>query len=166
MHNVLTLNEGKAVSSASWAAGCGGALKACAAGVPVTPDTPVYTAGPQERSAKAVYNGTLNADFDHYGGYYRFRYIGKRPTTTAAQAYLPPNRVSDIGIYYNYGDKLRFDFNVNNVFDDRNATQIGVMGSLPTGMTLDQFIAQYPKALTTVQTNAPRSFFFSATLRF
>jgi iron complex outermembrane recepter protein len=166
MHNVLTLNEGKALSSASWAAGCGGVLKACAAGLPVTPDTPVYTSGPQERAAKVVYNGTLNADFDHYGGYYRFRYIGKRPTTSAALAYLPPNRVSDIGLYYNYDDRLRFDFNVNNVFDDRNATQIGVLGSLPTGMTLDQFIAQYPRALTTVQTNAPRSFFFSATLRF
>jgi outer membrane receptor protein involved in Fe transport len=166
MHNILTLNEGKALRSAAWAAGCGGVLRACAAGVPPTPDTPVYTSGPQERAAKVVYNGTLNADFDHYGGYYRFRYIGKRPTTTAALAYLPPNRVSDIGLYYNYGDKLRFDFNVNNVFNDRNATQIGVLGSLPTGVTLDQFIAQYPNALTTVQTNAPRSFFFSATLQF
>jgi outer membrane receptor protein involved in Fe transport len=166
MHNVLTLNQGKALRSASWASGCGGQLKACATGVPTTPDTPVYTSGPQERAAKVVYNGTLNADFDNFGGYYRFRYIGKRPTTTAAVAYLPPNRVSDIGLYYNYGDKLRFDFNINNVFNDRNATQIGVLGSLPTGVTLDQFIAQYPNALTTVQTNSPRSFFFSATLRF
>ena len=166
MHNVLTLNKGKALSAASWASGCGGLLKACAAGVPTTPDTPVYTSGPQERTAKVVYNGTLNADFENYGGYYRFRYIGKRPTTTAAIAYLPPNRVSDIGLYYNYNDKLRFDFNVNNVLNDRNATQIGVLGSLPTGVTLDQFIAQYPNALTTVQTNAPRSFFFSGTLRF
>jgi hypothetical protein len=33
-------------------------------------------------------------------------------------------------------------------------------------MTLDQFIGQYPTALTTVQTNAPRSFFVSGTLRF
>jgi outer membrane receptor protein involved in Fe transport len=166
MRNVLTLNQGRALSSASWAAGCGGILKACAAGVATTPDTPVYTSGPQERAAKVVYNGTLNADFDGFGGYYRFRYIGKRPTSTAALAYLPPNRVSDIGLYYNLGDNVRFDFNVNNVLNDRNATQIGVLGSLPTGVTLDQFIAQYPNALTTVQTNAPRSFFFSASLRF
>jgi outer membrane receptor protein involved in Fe transport len=166
MHNVLTLNQGKAISAASWASGCGGTLKACSAGVSPIPDRPVYTSGPQERAAKVVYNGTLNADFDNFGGYFRFRYIGKRPTTVAALAYLPPNKVSDIGLYYNYNDKLRFDFNVNNLLNDRNATQIGQLGSLPSGMTLDQFIVQYPNALTTVQTNAPRSFFFNATLRF
>jgi outer membrane receptor protein involved in Fe transport len=166
MRNVFTYNEGKALRNAAWASGCGGQLKACAAGVQTTPDTPVYTSGPQERAAKVVYNGTLNADFENMGGYFRFRYIGKRPTTTAALAYLPPNRVSDLGLYYNANDKLRFDFNVNNLFNDRNATQIGVVGSLPTGVTLDQFIGQYPNALTTVQTNAPRSFFFSGTLRF
>jgi outer membrane receptor protein involved in Fe transport len=166
MHNVLTLNEGKALRAASWASGCGGLLKACATGVAPTPDTPVYTSGPQERSAKVVYNGTLNADFDNFGAYYRFRYIGKRPTTVAALAYLPPNKVSDIGLYYNYSDKLRFDFNVNNLLNDRNATQIGQVGNLPSGMTQDQFIAQYPNALTSVQTNAPRSFFFSANLKF
>jgi outer membrane receptor protein involved in Fe transport len=166
VHNVLTLNQGRAISAATWASGCGGLLKACATGVATTPDTAVYTSGPQERAAKVVYNGTLNADFDNFGGYYRFRYIGKRPTTVAALAYLPPNKVSDIGLYYNYNDKLRFDFNVNNLFNDRNATQIGQLGNLPSGMTLDQFIAQYPNALTTVQTNAPRSFFFNATLKF
>jgi iron complex outermembrane recepter protein len=166
MHNVLTFNEGKALRNAAWASGCGGQLKACPAGVAPTPDTPVYTSGPQERAAKVVYNGTLNADFENMGGYFRFRYIGKRPTTSAALAYLPPNRVSDIGLYYTYNDKLRFDFNVNNLFNDRNATQIGVVGNLPPGTTLDQFIGQYPNALSTVQTNAPRSFFLSATLKF
>jgi outer membrane receptor protein involved in Fe transport len=166
MRNVLTYNEGKALRAATWAAGCGGLLKACAAGVAPIADTPVYTSGPQERASKVVYNGTLNADFENMGGYFRFRYIGKRPTSTAALAYLPPNRVSDLGLYYNYSDKLRFDFNVNNLLNDRNATQIGQLGSLPAGMTLDQFIGQYPTALTTVQTNAPRSFFVSGTLRF
>jgi outer membrane receptor protein involved in Fe transport len=63
-------------------------------------------------------------------------------------------------------DKIRVDFNVNNLFNTRNATQIGQLGSLPAGISLDQFIAQYPNALVTVQTNAPRSFFMSATMRF
>jgi outer membrane receptor protein involved in Fe transport len=166
MRNVLTYNEGKALRAASWAAGCGGTLKACGPGVSPMPDTPVYTSGPQERAAKIVYNGTLNFDFENYGGYLRWRYISKRPTSTAALSYLPPNRVADMGLYYDYNEKLRFNFNVNNLLNDRNATQIGVLGSLPAGVTLDQFIAQYPNALTTVQTNAPRSFFVSASLRF
>lgn len=171
IRNVLTLNKSKAVRVASWIAGCGVEfvgvqLRACGAGVTPFPDTPAYASGPQERSAKVIYNGTLSADFDDFGGYYRFRYIGKRPTTTAALAYLPANKVSDIGLFYNVTDRLRVDFNVNNLFDDRNATQIGQLGSLPTGVTLDQFIAQNPNALVNVQTNAPRSFFLSATARF
>jgi outer membrane receptor protein involved in Fe transport len=171
MRNVLTLNKSDALSVASWVSGCGVEfagvqLKDCATGVTPFPDTPSYASGPQDRSAKVIYNGTLNFDFDDFGGYYRFRYIGKRPTTTAALAYLPANKVSDIGMYYNVTDKLRIDFNVNNLLDDRNATQIGQLGTLPTGVTLDQFIAQNPNALVTVQTNAPRSFFLSATLRF
>jgi len=165
VRNVLTLNRGKALQNAAWSAGCGGTLQPCSAGVTARPDTAVYTSGPQERSAKVTYNGTVNADFDNFGGYFRFRYIGKRPTTTAALAYLPPNRVSDIGLYYNF-DKVRIDFNVNNLLNDRNATQIGLVGNLPAGVTLDQFIAQYPNALVTVQTNAPRSFYLTATYRF
>jgi len=171
IRNVLTLGKSKAVKVASWITGCGVEfvgvqLKACATGVTPFPDTPSYASGPQERSAKVIYNGTLNADFDDFGGYYRFRYIGKRPTTTAALAYLPANKVSDIGLFYNVTDRLRIDFNVNNVFDDRNATQIGQLGALPTGVTLDQFIAQNPNALVNVQTNAPRSYFVSGTMRF
>ncbi|WP_395408044.1 hypothetical protein ACHMW6_15910 [Pseudoduganella sp. UC29_106] len=54
---------------------------------------------------------------------------------------------------------------MNNLLNDRNATQIGQVGTLPAGVTLDQFIAQYPNSLVNVQTNAPRSF-LSATLRF
>jgi len=166
LRNVLTLNRSRAVQAASWITGCGGVLKACAPGVAPFPDTPSYASGPQERSSKVTYNGTLNFDFENHGAYYRFRYIGKRPTTTAALAYLPPNKVSDIGLYWNFNEKLRFDFNVNNLFNDRNATQIGQVGTLPAGVTLDQFIAQYPNSLVNVQTNAPRSFFVSATLRF
>lgn len=171
IRNVLTLNRSKAVQVASWISGCGVEfagvqLRACTAGITPFPDTPAYSTGPQDRSAKVVYNGTLNFDFSDFGGYYRYRYIGKRPTTTAALAYLPPNKISDIGLYYNVTDKLRVDFNVNNLFDDRNATQIGQLGTLPTGVTLDQFIAQNPNALVAVQTNAPRSYFLSATLRF
>ena len=166
MRNVLTLNRSKALSAASWINGCGNGLQNCAPGVAPRPDTPNYTSGPQERSAKVTYNGTLNADFDNFGAYLRFRYIGKRPTTTAALAYLPANKVSDMGIYYNLGERWRFDFNINNLLDNRNATQIGQVGSLPAGMTQDQFIAQYPNALVTVQTNAPRTFFLTATYRF
>lgn len=165
IRNVLTLNRGKALQAAAWSNGCGGTLQACGTGVTPRPDTPVYTSGPQERAAKVTYNGTVNADFDNYGGYLRFRYISKRPTTTAALAYLPPNRVTDLGLYYNF-DKVRIDFNVNNLLNDRNATQIGLVGSLPAGMTLDQFIGQYPNSLVTVQTNAPRSFYLTATYRF
>jgi iron complex outermembrane receptor protein len=165
MRNVLTLNKSDALRAAAWINGCGGTLQACGTGVATRPDTPIYSSGPQERSAKVTYNGTLNADFDDVGGYLRLRYISKRPTTTAALSYLPPNRVADMGLYYNF-DKIRIDFNVNNLLDNRNATQIGQLGSLPAGVTLDQFIAQYPNALVTVQTNAPRTFYLTATYRF
>lgn len=166
LRNVLTLNRSLAISAASWINGCGGPLQACAAGVAARPDVPTYASGPQERSARVNYNGTLNADFANFGAYLRFRYIGKRPTTTAALAYLPANKVSDMGIYYNLGERWRFDFNVNNLLDNRNVTQISQLGSLPAGVTLDQFIAQNPNALVTVQTNAPRTFFFTATYQF
>lgn len=166
MRNVLTLNRSLAISAASWINGCGNGLQVCATGVAARPDVPTYASGPQERSSRVNYNGTLNADFDNFGAYLRFRYIGKRPTSTAALAYLPANKVSDMGIYYNLGDRWRFDFNVNNLLDNRNATQIGQLGTLPTGMTQDQFITQYPNALVTVQTNAPRSFFLTASYRF
>jgi outer membrane receptor protein involved in Fe transport len=166
LHNVLTLNKSKALSAASWASGCGGTLQACPAGVDPRPDVAVYASGPQERSNHVTYNGTLNADFDDFGGYLRFRFIGKRPTSTAATSYLPANKLADMGLYYNVTDKIRLDFNVNNLLNNRNATQIGQLGSLPAGMTQDQFIAQYPNALVTVQTNAPRTFFLSANMRF
>lgn len=166
MRNVLTLNNSRALAAAAWQAGCGGRYQACATGVAPREDTPVYTAGPQERSNHVTYNGTLNLDFENLGAYYRFRYIGKRPTSTAALAYLPANKISDMGLYYNFSDKIRFDFNVNNLFDNRNATQIGQLGNLPSGVTQDQFIALYPNALVTVQTNAPRTFYLTGTLRF
>lgn len=166
LRNVLTLNNSKALSAAAWANGCGGRLQACAAGVAPRDDTPVYTSGPQERSNHVTYNGTINLDFDSVGGYLRFRYIGKRPNSTAALSYLPANKVSDMGLYYNFNQKIRFDFNVNNLLNNRNVTQIGQLGNLPTGMTQDQFIALYPNSLVTVQTNAPRSFYLSGTMRF
>lgn len=67
---------------------------------------------------------------------------------------------------YNASSNLTFQFNVNNLFNNASPTKLGIVGTLPSNMTEADFIAQYPNALSTVQVNAPRAFFFTASARF
>jgi outer membrane receptor protein involved in Fe transport len=133
---------------------------------PQDDDTATYSAGPQPMAASLVYNGTANLRFGKFGGYYRFRYIGSRPVTIRNTFRLAPQKLSDIGMTFDATDKLTFQFNVNNLFNDASPTKVGVVGTIPSNMTEADFIAQYPNALSTVQVNAPRAFFFTASARF
>lgn len=47
-----------------------------------------------------------------------------------------------------------------------NPTQLSQVGTRPPELTEEQFLEMYPNALSQVQTNAPRSYFFTATARF
>lgn len=174
----VTLNNSKSLALATWSSGsCNGTQgnktirtnPTCfnSAGVydPRLDDYVTYGSGAMERSAKFTNNLTVNLDFDPVSIYYRMRYVGRRPTTYQALSYLPVNRTSDMGVSWNVNDNYSAMFNVNNLFNNVNVTQIGQVGSLPTGVTLDQFIASYPNALVSVQTNAPRSFWLTLTAK-
>jgi|GEM_PF-4227444 len=174
IHEQMTINNSKSLRLATWNSGsCNGTqgTKTIAtnptcfnsSGVydPRLDDYVTYSSGAMERSSKFQNNVTVNLDFDPVSIYYRLRYTGRRPTTYQALAYLPANRTSDLGVTWDIDDHYQATFNINNLFDNVNVTQIGQVGSLPTGMTLDQFIAAYPNSLVSVQTNAPRSFWFT-----
>jgi iron complex outermembrane recepter protein len=165
IHNTASFIDSRSLKVATWHSGdCNGVATttACIAlGDPRLDDYVTYGSGPMERSAKFQDNLTVNVDLDPVSFYYRLRYISHRPTTYAALAYLPTYRTSDVGATWDINENYQATFNINNVFDNINVTQISQVGSLPTGVTLDQFIEAYPNALVSVQTNAPRSFWLT-----
>ncbi|NOW48431.1 outer membrane receptor protein involved in Fe transport [Novosphingobium sp. SG751A] len=168
--NVLTVQRSLSLSFPSISLGtCNGVPTAttCPGGIqPQDDDTATYSSGPQPLAADLVYNGTANLRFGRFGAYYRFRYIGSRPVTIRNTFRLAPQKLSDMGVTYNVNDRLTLQFNVNNLFNDASPTKVGTVGTIPSNMTEADFIAQYPNALSTVQVNAPRSFFFTASARF
>lgn len=170
IRNVLTLNKGKTVSFASISLGtCNGVPtpERCPNGIqPPDDDTATYLSGPQERAAVVTYNGTANLHFGPFAAYYRFRYISSRPVTVRDTFRLPAQKLSDIGLRYNLSKAVTLNLNLNNLFNDMNPTQLSQVGTRPPELTEEQFLEMYPNALSQVQTNAPRSYFFTATARF
>lgn len=170
IRNVLTLNKGKTVSFASISLGtCNGVPtpEKCPNGIlPPDDDTATYLSGPQERAAVVTYNGTANVHFGPFAAYYRFRYISSRPVTVRDTFRLPAQKLSDIGLRYNLSKAVTLNLNVNNLFNDMNPTQLSQVGTRPPELTEEQFLEMYPNALSQVQTNAPRSYFLTASARF
>jgi outer membrane receptor protein involved in Fe transport len=170
IRNVLTWNKGQSLAFASISLGtCNGVPTAtnCPNGEkPGDTVSATYLKGPQERAAAITYNGTANFNFGRFSGYYRFRYISSRPITVADTFRLPPQSLSDIGLRYDINPAMAVHFNINNLFDDRNPTQLGQIGNLPSNMTPQQFLSQYPNALSSVVTNPPRSYFLTFSTTF
>lgn len=170
VRNVLTLNRGKSIQFASVSLGtCNGVPTAvnCPGGIqPPDDDFATYLSGPQERAALVTYNGTANLRFGPFAGYYRFRYISSRPVTVRDTFRLPAQQLSDIGLRYDLNRRTTVNFNVNNLFNNVNPTQIGQVGTRPSNQTEEQFLDLYPNALSQVQTNAPRSYFLTLNTRF
>lgn len=170
IRNVLTLNRGKSISFASVSLGtCNGVPNAvnCPGGIqPQDDDTATYISGPQERAADITYNGTANLRFGPFAAYYRFRYISSRPVTVRNTFRLAAQQLSDAGLRYDLSRRVTVNFNVNNLFNNVNPTQISQVGTRPSTIAEDQFIELYPNALSQVQTNAPRSYFLTFNTRF
>lgn len=165
VRNVLTLNRSRALKFASVSLGtCNGVPNEtkCPGGIlPPDDDFATYISGPQERSPSVLYNGTVNVKFGPVSGYYRFRYVDDRPTSVLNNLFLPATKNSDIGVNWRLLPNANLSFNVNNLFNAINVTQIGAVGTLPSGVTIEQYQQLYPNALTVVRTNAPRSFFLT-----
>ncbi|MGA1810602.1 TonB-dependent receptor [Sphingobium sp. WW5] len=161
IRNVLTLNWGRSVSFASINLGtCNGVPtpEKCPNGIqPQDDDFAEYISGPQERAARVTYNGTANFHFGPLTAYYRFRYISSRPVTVRNTFRLPAQKLSDFGLRLDASDAIQISFNINNLFNDINPTQVSQVGTRPSNLTEEQFLELYPNALSQVQTNAPRS---------
>ncbi|MBJ7414599.1 MAG: TonB-dependent receptor [Niveispirillum sp.] len=170
IRNVLTLNRGRSEAFASISLGtCNGVPDAtkCPNGIlPPDDDVATYLKGPQERAALVTYNGTANFRFGDFGGYYRFRYISSRPVTVRNTYRLPEQFLSDIGLNYRINDTFSVSFNVNNLLNNTNVTQVSAVGTVPSTLTEAQLLELYPNALSQVQTNAPRSYFLTVNAKF
>ncbi len=148
----LTLQNGQSISLATWNLGANGP----------SDDFVTYTGGLVALEPKVVANTSLNFTFGDFNGYVRDRYIGRRPVTNLHTSWLPANVLWDTGIAYTGIKDTTMSLNINNLFNNRNVTAISNPApNLPSGMTLDQYISQYPNSLVQIQTNAPRSIFLT-----
>ncbi|AOW25337.1 hypothetical protein AVM11_09510 [Sphingomonas melonis TY] len=170
IRNVLTLNRGRSLKQATVNLGtCNGVPtpQTCPNGIqPQDDDFATYLSGVQERSANVTYNGTANVQFGNFGAYYRFRYISERPISVLNTFRLPAQELSDIGLRYDLTPTMTVNFNVNNLFNNVNPTQLSQVGNRPSNLTEEQFIQQYPNALVAITTNTPRSYFLTLNTSF